>query len=103
MHYINDRSRRVIRADDSIDLLPLRISMAEALREIRAQTAGTVHLRHLGTPAVMMIVDDAGYAKSLPVNTMATHLYWANCKPGTTHEIRGDVVIAPDSDFDGGA
>ena len=34
-----------------------------------------------------------------PVNAEATRLYHAVCVPGTTHEIVGDVVIVPDSDF----
>lgn len=47
-----------------------------------------------------MFVDDAGHAKGLPVNAKATELYHANCRPGTTHEIRGDVCIVLDEDFE---
>jgi len=47
----------------------------------------------------VMIVDDAGHQKGLPVNAAATALYHARCLPGTTHQIVGDVVIVPDSDF----
>lgn len=34
-----------------------------------------------------------------PVNELATALYHANCRPGTTHKIVGDVYVAPDSDW----
>jgi hypothetical protein len=35
----------------------------------------------------------------LPINEKATELYLQNCRPGTTHQIAGDVVIVPDEDF----
>lgn len=34
-----------------------------------------------------------------PVNAKATELYHAVCKPGTTHQIVGDVAIVNDEDF----
>jgi hypothetical protein len=34
-----------------------------------------------------------------PVNPKATALYHATCKPGTTHQIVGDVAIVTDADF----
>jgi hypothetical protein len=34
-----------------------------------------------------------------PVNEIATALYHANCRPGTTHQIVGDVYICLDEDF----
>ena len=34
-----------------------------------------------------------------PINEKATALYHANCRPGTTHQIVGDVVIVPDEDY----
>jgi hypothetical protein len=42
-------------------------------------------------------VDDLGHAKGLPINERATQLYLAICRPGTTHVIRGDVVIGRDA------
>ena len=47
----------------------------------------------------VMLLDDLGYHKELPVNAKATVLYLKKCKPGTTHVIRGDVVVVPDEDF----
>jgi hypothetical protein len=66
---------------------------------ISADTLDTVTLRHLGYPMHVMLVDDLGHDKRLPVNLEATRLYLANCKPGTPHQIRGDVVVVPDDDF----
>lgn len=98
MNHIQNAQRRVIRANGSEELLP-RSSMAEIRRQIGASTLDTVQLRHLGRPAIVMILDDQGHERGLPVNGKATDLYLANCRPGTTHVIRGDVVVAPDSDF----
>lgn len=36
-----------------------------------------------------------------PINEIATALYRANCVPGTTHQIVGDVYVCPDEDFAG--
>lgn len=95
------RARRVITADGTETPIEAPITMTEIKRRIGASTLDTVQLRHLGPPAIVMLVDDAGHEKRRPVNAAATALYLANCYPGTTHTIRGDVVIAPDSDFGG--
>ncbi len=34
-----------------------------------------------------------------PVNEAATRIYHGVCKPGTTHQIVGDVAIVRDADF----
>jgi hypothetical protein len=91
--------RKLIRADGSSMALPNSMKMAELLKLIGADTIDTVTLRHLGYPIQVMLVDDAGYAKGRPVNREATNLYLANCRAGTTHVIRGDVVVVPDDDF----
>jgi hypothetical protein len=96
---LNDRSRRVIRVDGTVEQLPDRVSIAEVERLIHANTLDTVKLRHLGPPLVVMFVDDLGHAKDLPVNPTATRLYWETCRPGTVHQIRGDVVIVLDDDY----
>lgn len=93
--------RKLIRTDGSaLDLAPgKRLSTQEIHELIGADTLDTVQLRHLGHPPHVMFVDDAGYEKELPMNVEATRMYLANCRPGTMHKIRGDVVVAPDSDF----
>jgi hypothetical protein len=47
----------------------------------------------------LMFVADLAYLRGLPDNAEATGLYHRVCKPGTTHRIKGDVVIGKDEDF----
>lgn len=92
--------RALIKADGTRRELTAPVSIRSILELIGADTLDTVNLRHLGQPTHVMLLDDAGHAKGLPVNVEATTLYHANCRPGTTHEIRGDVVVVPDMDFE---
>lgn len=92
--------RRLIRADGTHMDLPGPVSMEAIAQLIGAHSLDTVQLRHLGHPVHMMVVDDLGIPKALPINAEATALYHANCKPGTTQPIRGDVVVVPDSDYE---
>lgn len=84
-------------------------------RLIGCDTIDTVNLRD----GRVMLVDDNGYDKedqtlvdhgngrfeivcgraNKPVNPDATKLYHGICKPGTTHQIVGDVAIVRDEDF----
>lgn len=81
------------------------------LRMIGANVSDIVNLRD----GRVMIVDDNGYevteektsrgitlkpVRALkPVNEAATMIYHGVCRPGTTHQIVGDVAIAWDEDF----
>jgi hypothetical protein len=91
--------RRLIRTDGTSEDLAAPRTMGNLHAMIGATTVDTVCLHHMGNPLHVMLLDDNGHGKSLPVNTEATKLYHANCKPGTTHTIRGDVVVVPDEDF----
>ena len=62
---------------------------------IGADILDTVDLRD----GHLMFVDDLGHSKGLPDNPEATTLYHRICKPGTTHQIKGHVVIGKDTDF----
>lgn len=95
------KQRRLIRADGTETVLDHPANVREVCRLIGADALDTVNLRHLGAPAWVMLVDDAGMIDGRPVNEKATALYHANCRPGTPHQIHGDVVVAPDSDFGG--
>lgn len=108
--------RILIRTDGTITNIPGPLG-AEQIRElIDAHGIDTVALRHLGNPLHMMIVDDHGYDTETvehgpghyelrptrarkPVNSVATAMYRKSCRPGTTHEIVGDVLVLPDNDF----
>jgi hypothetical protein len=91
--------RALIKADGTRRELVGPHAMADLRAMIGADSLDTVNLRHLGHPPQVMLVDDLGHAKGLPVNVQATQLYLANCRPGTPHVIRGDVVVVPDDDF----
>lgn len=111
--------RAVIRCDGSIEELPEPVSITQVCELIGASTLDTVALHHMGQPLHVMMVDDIGYeTKSIvdgnatllvpmsarkPVNAQATALYLLNCRPGTTHQIVGDVVVVPDEDFADGS
>lgn len=108
--------RLVLRTDGSIEPLAERTSLEDIRKLINAGGLDTVTLHHWGHPLHVMLVDDLGYETKMvdhgggqfemvttkalkPVNQKATGLYWANCRPGTTHQIVGDVAIVPDEDF----
>lgn len=94
--------RKLIRVDGTVEELHGPISMAAIEQLIGATDSGldTVNLRHLGQPLLVMLVDDQGHKKGLPVNEEATRLYHANCVEGSEPPpIVGDVVIVPDHDY----
>jgi len=108
--------RRVIRTDGTFLDLPEPVSLAHICELIGAHTTDTVVLHHMGSPLHVMVVDDQGYETELidhgngcfeqrcvrarkPINAEATRLYHANCPPGITHQIVGDVVVVPDEDY----
>ena len=114
--------RLLLRCDGTSQFFDYPLSGAEICRLIGAERTDTVNLYHLGDPLHVMVVDDAGYETEVvehptkqpgevarfefrcvrplkPINVEATRLYLLNCAPGTTHQIVGDVVIVPDSDY----
>lgn len=92
-------TRKLIRVDGTEVELVGPHALSDLMQMIGADTLDTVWMRHMGLPLHVMLVDDTGYVKGLPTNIKATELYHANCKPGTTWPICGDVVIVPDGDF----
>ncbi len=92
---------KVIPASGSVRLVHARPTIAIIQREIGADTLDTVNLRsdRGATTGVVMMVDDVGLMNELPINDIATRIYHAQCRPGTTHQIHGDVVLVNDSDF----
>ncbi|KAG0755025.1 hypothetical protein G6F22_020750 [Rhizopus arrhizus] len=59
--------------------------------------AATLETVSLADRVHVMLGDDEGVLKSLPVNPAATRLYQE--ARGIPYQIRGDVVIVPDSDY----
>lgn len=91
--------RRIIRVDGTEEPLDGKRSMRQLLAAISADCIDCVQLRHLGRPTQVMLVDDTGMVGGKPVNPKATELYHANCRPGTTSPICGDVAVVFDEDF----
>jgi hypothetical protein len=108
--------RRLIRTDGTTLELERGLSWKTIHELLGTESVDTVPLHHLGQPLHVMIVDDNGYETKTvrhhpghfevlpvrackPVNVEATRLYHANCRPGTTHQIVGDVLVMPDEDF----
>jgi hypothetical protein len=108
----------IVRANGSEELIAQRPTDAAVRAAINADTFDVVVLSFSSrtVPDLVMIVDDRGYEieevdhgdgpielvpvrAKLPVNPRATWWFWEVCKPGATHEIIGDVVIARDGDF----
>lgn len=88
---------QVIRVNGAVEdrRISTRNPFAEINKLIGCDVTDTVNLRD----GRIMLVDDQGHQKQLPVNPEATKLYHGVCRPGTTHQIVGDVVIAVDEDF----
>jgi hypothetical protein len=88
--------RKIIRTDGTETDLAARQSIDQIKKLISADTLDTVTLRDR---VHVMLVDDQGHQKRLPVNHKATDYYWHRCGKPNDHYIRGDVVIVPDEDF----
>ncbi len=87
--------RYVIRTDGTQEFFDDVESISELAQRINTDCLDTVSLRH----DRVMLVDDLGQAKNLPINHAATAIYHSVCRPGVEWQIRGDVVIVPDADF----
>ena len=92
---------KLVRVDGVIEVRVGKPTPAEVLNAIGATALDTVNLRGPGgaLTGVVMFVDDNGLAKGLQRNVVATAIYHAQCKPGTTHPICGDVGFVNDDDF----
>ncbi|MGF6660067.1 hypothetical protein QF000_001711 [Paraburkholderia atlantica] len=73
---------------------PLTLAYIETL--IGAEVVDSVML---ADRVHVMIVDDLGHEKGLPLNRAVTALYWERCGDPNDHCIVGDVVIVPNRDF----
>jgi len=91
--------RAILKVDGSVIPFEKSMSIFAVYRTLGAKSVDSISLHHMGYPLHVMMIDDQGHLKGLPVNAQATALYHLNCKPDTTHEIRGDAIIVPDSDF----
>ncbi len=86
--------RKLIRADGAETELHGPHAIQDVCLMIGADALDTVRL---ADRVHVMLVDDDGISKGLPVNPAATRLY--QDARGVPHQIRGDVVVVPDSDY----
>jgi hypothetical protein len=93
---------KVARANGVIEVRLGKPTMKEVAAALGAKFLDTVNLRDVGgrITGVVMLVDDIGFDNGKPVNKLATEIYHAQCRPGTTHPICGDVAIVNDADFE---
>lgn len=90
--------RRLLHTDGTTTELLRPHTIAEIEKLIGASLLDTVSRVHDGQH--VLLVDDQGHAKGLPVNPAATTLYHARCRPNSNPPpIVGDAVIVPDEDF----
>ena len=87
--------RCVFRADGTYKALEGPQSMAQIEALIGCETCDTVML---SDRVHVMVLDDLGHKRGLPINTVATELY-RDARPASPWVIRGDVVVVPDSDY----
>lgn len=107
----------VLRTDGTNTVTAGRPNIHDIAKAINAKLLDEVSVGRAVHNDVKMFVNDRGYdaieiEKSpghtdlvpihakFAVNVEATKLYHAICKPGTTHQIVGDVVLAHDNDFE---
>lgn len=86
---------RIIRTNGTEETIEAKATIAGIEKAIGASILDTVKLRD----GRVMLVDDNGISKGLPVNPIATGLYHSVCRPGTTHQIRGDVAVVYGNEF----
>jgi hypothetical protein len=108
----------IIRADGTEEVVKGRPKTHEMRATIGADGLDFVRIGKLVSNDLTMAVDDFGYETETvehspshfelkpirarkPVNEKATALYHAICRPGTTHQIVGDVAIFRDEDIAG--
>ena len=88
---------KVIRVDGTETVHAGKPSIPEIMRLIGCGSLDTVAIGPQRRR--VMFVDDTGVVDNKPVNQKATEIYHAVCRPGTVHQIHGDVVIVHDDDF----
>jgi hypothetical protein len=87
------RQYKVIRMDGTETVHAGTVSTVEICKLIGCDGLDTVTIDR--RRQTVMFVDDTGMLDGKPVNAKATALYHAICRPGTVHQIHGDVVIVP--------
>jgi hypothetical protein len=93
---MNPGAYRVIRIDGSESIHEGKVSIREIMRLIGCVGLDNVTIDR--QRQTVMFVDDTGMLDRRPVNAKATRCIIV-CRPGTVHQIHGDVVIVNNGDF----
>jgi hypothetical protein len=105
----------IIRTDGSELLMRVRPTIERIEKVLGFSALEFVRIGKADDSDLVMAIDDNGYVVEAvvdrnvtrlvsiranhPVNEKATAFYHAICRPGTTHQIVGDVAIMHDSEF----
>jgi hypothetical protein len=105
----------VIRTDGREEIVKGKPKVAAMHAMIGAESLDFVRIGKLVPSDLTMAVDDFGWETERietpgkvelrpvrarkPINAKATALYLAVCRPGTTHQIAGDVAVFHDEDI----
>ena len=90
-------SYKIIKVNGEEQVFNVRPDIRRIMQQIGAETLDSVTLDR--AKRTVMLVDDTGMVDGKPANAKATDLYHGICKPGTIHQIHGDVAIVNDGDF----
>lgn len=97
MELVKPGTWKVIRTNGKETMYFAKPTIRDIEEAIHAECLDTVILDRENQQILM--VDDTGMCDGKEPNPAATKLYHAICKPGTTHQIHGDVAIVNDADF----
>jgi hypothetical protein len=106
----------VIRVDGTEETIKQKPTLGSIGRALRFDTFDFVRIGKADGSDLIMAIDDNGYVTQTiersprsfeiipvrprkPPNPKATALYHSICKPGTDHQIVGDVAIMHDNEF----
>jgi hypothetical protein len=87
--------RKLLRTNGTVEDFAAPVPMA-GIKALLGTTS--LHVISLKDGIHVMIIDDWGATKGLPVNQAATAHYWEKCGGPVDWFMRGDAFICPDSD-----
>jgi hypothetical protein len=97
---MNRGQYKIIRTDGTETIVDERPTIQAIRKALGADVLDFVSIhKNPNGKGTVMLIDDLGHEKGLPVNDKGTQVYLAICKPGTDYQIRGDVAIVNDEDL----
>lgn len=97
-HLPTHNLRFLVPVEGDLEGIDHPLTIDQIAKRLGAESLDTVSLRD--PHGRVMLVDDNGHAKGLPINAIATSYYHAVCRVGSNPPpIRGPVIVVPDADF----